>query len=672
MVKKILSLVWISILLLSFSPDSKAELNYFSGKFNLQWEDSISIYNHDTETKDILSGNDFENSYLDLYIKNKDLSNKTINFSFTLYPKGRQKLEFLAARKFIRSWADSIFLSYDSANILDGITSNQETQINKQNGSIQLHHKGGFFIKLANDQVLDIFRRGGEGFLIEATNIEENFVNYRPANIFEIGWSLLQLDISLVVENANELESAFGGIKYDSANILIPDQIISYRNARLTAACYSANACNGQADKFIWAYGDNADTSSSAQTHANRAIFGGVDNTTDLVQQAILYFEDATTTLRDAFLNATTTTDTNRTLQTAYNEGKAAWEGVIALLDNTTDICHFSLVDASSTTTNCNDSRYGNSQRLLNQRSEEDAAYRLYRTARNYKAEYYDIYLAARNDVLSAASLLTLDATASASYQNGLNSLNRILANSLLAESGNADFNGYTQALASTSVQNFYNSIAVHDEADLLNETLNNLKSTNNNLAFKLQWGRNKLSLGLLAAVGKSKAEEQGYEANMAMAGLGVWYLVGKRLGFFINGFQNQIQTDFQYPSSDFFAKNERIKNGFDYGLDFLFGESSTISFALASGSTVLKTSSNSANTQLKNDYNIFEIGCQTKLLNANLKIGYANIIEKGKSDEGFSFTSLVDVNKPLPTKKLANGETLNTTQVQISLEQSF
>ena len=78
------------------------------------------------------------------------------------------------------------------------------------------------------------------------------------------------------------------------------------------------------------------------------------------------------------------------------------------------------------------------------------------------------------------------------------------------------------------------------------------------------------------------------------------------------------------------------------------FGESSTISFAF---STVLKTSSNSANTQLKNDYNIFEIGCQTKLLNANLKIGYANIIEKGKSDEGFSFTSLVDVNKPLPTK---------------------
>ena len=309
---------------------------------------------------------------------------------------------------------------------------------------------------------------------------------------------------------------------------------------------------------------------------------------------------------------------------------------------------------------------------MLNQRSEDDAAYRLYRTARNYKAEYYDIYLAARNDVLSAASLLTLDATASASYQNGLNSLNRILANSLLAESGNADFNGYTQALASTSVQNFYNSIAVHDEADLLNETLNNLKSTNNNLAFKLQWGRNKLSLGLLAAVGKSKAEEQGYEANMAMAGLGVWYLVGKRLGLFINGFQNQIQTDFQYPSSTFFAKNERIKNGFDYGLDFLFGESSTISFALASGSTVLKTSSNSANTQLKNDYNIFEIGCQTKLLNANLKIGYANIIEKGKSDEGFSFTSLVDVNKPLPTKKLANGETLNTTQVQISLEQSF
>ena len=125
MVKKILSLVWISILLLSFSPDSKAELNYFSGKFNLQWEDSISIYNHDTETKDILSGNDFENSYLDLYIKNKDLSNKTINFSFTLYPKGRQKLEFLAARKFIRSWADSIFLSHDTANILDGITRNQ-------------------------------------------------------------------------------------------------------------------------------------------------------------------------------------------------------------------------------------------------------------------------------------------------------------------------------------------------------------------------------------------------------------------------------------------------------------------------------------------------------------------------------------------------------------------
>ena len=56
---------------------------------------------------------------------------------------------------------------------------------------------------------MDIFRKGGEVFLIEATDIEENFVNYRPAHVFEIGWSLLQADIFLVAENANGLRSAF-------------------------------------------------------------------------------------------------------------------------------------------------------------------------------------------------------------------------------------------------------------------------------------------------------------------------------------------------------------------------------------------------------------------------------------------------------------------------------
>ena len=88
---------------------------------------------------------------------------------------------------------------------------------------------------------------------------------------------------------------------------------------------------------MLWSYGDNAETSFSAQAYANQEIFGGVGSTTDLVQQAINYFEAANTDLRDAFLNATTTTNTHRTLQTAYNEGKSAWEGIIALLDNTTD-----------------------------------------------------------------------------------------------------------------------------------------------------------------------------------------------------------------------------------------------------------------------------------------------------------------------------------------------
>ena len=45
--------------------------------------------------------------------------------------------------------------------------------------------------------------------MIEAIDIEENFVNYRPAHVFEIGWSLLQADIFLVAENANGLRSAF-------------------------------------------------------------------------------------------------------------------------------------------------------------------------------------------------------------------------------------------------------------------------------------------------------------------------------------------------------------------------------------------------------------------------------------------------------------------------------
>ena len=81
---------------------------------------------------------------------------------------------------------------------------------------------------------------------------------------------------------------------------------------------------------------------------------------------------------------------------------------------------------------------------------------------------------------------------------------------------------------------------------------------------------------------------------------------------------------------------------------------------------------SNDFTIQARNEYSIFEVGCKTKLLTADLKIGYANTIEKGKSDAGISYTNLVDVHDPLPVQKLANGEVLETTQVKISIEQKF
>ena len=675
-----------SILTLSFIPKSIAKKKfsaYFSGEFNLQIEDNNNIYEPNGRDKEILSEFDIEDSYLGLYIRDKN-RDKSLGLTFILYPKGRIKLEFFSDRKFIGPWTDSIFLSYDTNNILDEINSNQKVQVNKNNASIKFHHKGGFFVKVANDQVLNIFRKGGEGFLIEATDIEGNFVNYKPAQVLELGWSLLQADISLVVEIDNGLESAFGGIKYDNANIFIPQAIKAYENKTISnfTACSTVAECNRRGDKMAWSYGDNADTNSSAQVYANQKIFGGLGDT-DKIQEAINSFTDANISIVEAFLNATTVADTSRTLLTAYFEGKKAWDGVINLL-GTADICHFSLYSTASTTTNCNDpALYGNSLRLLLNSSESVEAYALYSTARNYETEYYDLYLAARDEVSRVAALLNI--TANPDYQNGLTVLNNIVADSLLAESGNTDFNGYTQAIAATDAQIFYNSAAdltafsnevasITSSFNSLDTAINDKKiATNNNLAFKFQWAGNRLSLGFLSAVGKSKIEEQNYEATMAMAGLGVWYLVGKKLGLFVNGFQNQMQTDFQYPSSTFFAKNKRTKSSLDYGLDLIFDKESVFSLALGNGFTALETVSNNLTIQAKNEYTIFEMGFKAKFFNADLKIGYSTTIEKGISDRDIRYPSQVDINdKSSISRDLSNGEILTNRQLKISFLQKF
>ena len=427
----------------------------FSIKLNLEWEDIYTEHTSSTGIQEFFGDNYFENGYLVIYIKNKK-RDKNTGINLSVYPNtpqnptGRYILDFFFDRKLLDSWNQEFFLSYDDDNVPVTIESNQTSPINQRNGSIQLQHQNGFFAKIANDQVLDIFRRGGKAFIIEATDIEENFVNYRPAQVLEVGWSFFQLDISLVTENTNGLKSAFGGVNYDKVNLFIPMAIESHYNTVISSlVCPNEILCNRLGDKFAWSYGDNAETSFSAQAYANQEIFGGVGSTTDLVQQAINYFEAANTDLRDAFLNATTTTNTHRTLQTAYNEGKSAWEGIIALLDNTTDICHFSLKNSSadSSAASCTDSEYNNRLLLLNQNS--SAANTLYRTARNYKTEYYDLYLAAKNDVSEAAALLSLSASADTDYQNGLTVLNNILTNSLLAASGDNNFIGYTQGLTS-------------------------------------------------------------------------------------------------------------------------------------------------------------------------------------------------------------------------------
>ena len=90
------------------------------------------------------------------------------------------------------------------------------------------------------------------------------------------------------------------------------------------------------------------------------------------------------------------------------------------------------------------------------------------------------------------------------------------------------------------------------------------------------------------------------------------------------------MQTDFQYPSSTFFAKNKRTKSSLDYGLDLIFDKESVFSLALGNGFTALETVSNNLTIQAKNEYTIFEMGFKAKFFNADLKIGYSTTIEKG------------------------------------------
>ena len=114
MVKKnLLVIILTSILTLSFIPKSIAKKKfsaYFSGEFNLQIEDNNNIYEPNGRDKEILSEFDIEDSYLGLYIRDKN-RDKSLGLTFILYPKGRIKLEFFSDRKFIGPWTDSIFLN---------------------------------------------------------------------------------------------------------------------------------------------------------------------------------------------------------------------------------------------------------------------------------------------------------------------------------------------------------------------------------------------------------------------------------------------------------------------------------------------------------------------------------------------------------------------------------
>ena len=254
----------------------------FSIKLNLEWEDIYTEHTSSTGIQEFFDDNYFENGYLVIYIKNKK-RDKNTGINLSVYPNtpqnptGRYILDFFFDRKLLDSWNQEFFLSYDDDNVPVTIESNQTSPINQRNGSIQLQHQNGFFAKIANDQVLDIFRRGGKAFIIEATDIEENFVNYRPAQVLEVGWSFFQLDISLVTENTNGLKSAFGGVNYDKVNLFIPMAIESHYNTVISSlVCPNEILCNRLGDKFAWSYGDNAETSFSAQAYAKyiQEIFG--------------------------------------------------------------------------------------------------------------------------------------------------------------------------------------------------------------------------------------------------------------------------------------------------------------------------------------------------------------------------------------------------------------